>query len=206
MINLLSTLRAGAALALLLGAGLVAQAAEVGKPAPAFTLTDSNGKSHSLSEYKGKFVVLEWVNHGCPFVQRQYHQKNMQTLQETYTGKGVVWLSINSTNPQHPDAVTGEKANEQNAKVGGHATAILLDSDGKVGHAYDAKTTPDMFVINPEGTLIYSGGIDSKPSARPDDPVVPSYVAAALDEAMAGKSVSTPVTKSYGCGVKYSGE
>lgn len=193
---------ATAALALSLCAASVASAAEVGKPAPAFTLTDVNGKSHNLADFKGKYVVLEWFNHSCPFVVKHYDSKNMQNLQEKYTAKDVIWLSINSTNPEHENYTDAAKAKELNAQKGGNATAVLLDPDGRVGKAYDAKTTPHMFVIDPQGTLVYNGAIDDK-SGKDMDASAKNYVSAALDAALAGQAVPEPRTKPYGCSVKY---
>ena len=175
----------------------------VGKPAPAFSLPDTNGKQVSLAEQQGKWVVLEWTNPECPFVRKQYGKGNMQKLQETYTGKGVTWLSISSSAPgkegNYPPAKWNEIQKERNA----HATATLLDPDGTVGRAYGAKTTPHMFVIDPTGTLVYQGAIDdhSSPFGNPAD--AKNYVAAALDEGMTGKPVTTATTKPYGCSVKY---
>ncbi|MEM1157151.1 MAG: thioredoxin family protein [Verrucomicrobiota bacterium] len=179
-------------------------APEIGKPAPAFTLTDTNGTSHNLSDFKGKFVVLEWVNHGCPFVKKFYTPGKMQELQSTYTGKDVVWLSICSSAAGKQGYMSAKDWNAKIKSTGTQATAVLLDTDGTVGKAYDAKTTPHMYVINPEGNLIYAGAIDSVKSASPEDiPAATNYVALALDEAMAGKPVSTPTSQAYGCSVKY---
>lgn len=179
-------------------------APQVGQAAPEFTLTDSTGTSHKLSDFKGKFVVLEWLNHGCPFVKKHYDGGNMQKLQTDYTGKGVVWLSIVSSAPGKQGHMSPEETNAAKAEKNSAATAILLDEDGKVGRLYDAKTTPQMFVINPEGTLVYAGAIDSVKSTDAADVAdAKNYVAATLDEAMAGKPVSEPSTTPYGCSVKY---
>jgi len=175
-----------------------------GEPAPEFTLTDSNGQSHKLSDFKGKFVVLEWLNHGCPFVVKHYGSGNMQKLQKEFTGKDVVWLSIASSAPGKQGNMTPAEANVAKEEKGSAATAVLLDADGTVGRLYNAKVTPHMFVINPEGTLIYMGAIDSVKSPDPADVAnAKNYVKQALDEAMAGKPVSEPTTTPYGCGVKY---
>jgi AhpC/TSA family len=177
---------------------------EIGKPAPDFTLKDAHGVQRSLSEYKGKYVVLEWVNFGCPFVRKHYDSKNMQNLQKEMTDKGVVWLSVCSSAPGKqgyldPGAVAAAVKAE-----GSHATAYLIDSDGKVGGLYGARTTPDMYIINPEGNLIYSGAIDDKPTPDPASLTdAHNYVKTAITEALAGKPVSETVTKSYGCSVKY---
>ncbi len=183
----------------------VAHAApEVGAPAPAFTLTDSNGQAHSLSDFQGKFVVLEWLNHGCPFVVKHYQSGNMQNLQKEYTGKDVVWLSIVSSAPGKQGHMSPEETNAAKAEKGSAATAVLLDEDGTVGKLYDAKVTPELFVINPEGNLVYAGAIDDKKSVDVADVEgAVNYVKQALDEALAGQAVSTPKTDAYGCSVKY---
>ena len=191
-------------LALLVAAGTTFAAPQVGQPAPEFTLTDSNGKSHNLSDFKGKFVVLEWLNHGCPFVKKHYDGGNMQGLQKEFTGKDVVWLSIVSSAPGKQGHMSPEETNKTKEEKGSAATAILNDEDGTVGKLYDAKVTPELYVINPEGTLIYAGAIDDKKSVEPADVAgAKNYVKQALDEAMAGKPVSEPITEAYGCGIKY---
>ncbi len=172
---------------------------KVGQPAPDFTLTDTSGKSHKLSDFKGKYVVLEWLNHGCPFVVAQYKPGLMQASQEKVTGMDGVWLAINSTNETHKDYLTPEKEAEKAKEVGSKATAILHDTDGKVGKQYGAKTTPHMYVINPEGVVIYAGAVDNrKEGAERID-----YAVLAVTEASAGKPVTTADTKPYGCSVKY---
>jgi peroxiredoxin len=177
---------------------------KVGSEAPAFTLKDTSGKEHSLSDYKGKFVVLEWFNEGCPFVKKHYTSGNMQKLQQEYTGKDVVWLSINSSAPGNQGHVTPETAPKTIADWKMNATKILLDHDGKVGRMYGAKTTPHMFVIDKAGKLIYQGAIDSKPTANAADVAdAENYVKVALDNTMAGKPVENASTKPYGCSVKY---
>jgi len=192
------------ALASLVAASTTFAAPQVGQPAPEFTLTDSNGKSHKLSDFKGKFVVLEWLNHGCPFVQKHYDGGNMQGLQKEYTGKDVVWLSIVSSAPGKQGNMSPEETNKTKEEKGSAATAILIDADGTVGKLYDAKVTPELYVINPEGVLIYMGAIDDKKSVDAADVAgAKNYVKQALDEAMSGKPVSEPVTTAYGCGVKY---
>ncbi|MEO8206075.1 MAG: thioredoxin family protein [Chthoniobacterales bacterium] len=179
-------------------------APEIGKAAPDFTAVDSTGKSHKLSDFKGKFVVLEWLNHGCPFVKKHYESHNMQNLQKQYTDKGVVWLSIVSSAPGKQGNMTPDETNKKKQEVGSAATAILLDEKGEVGKLYEAKTTPEMFVINPQGILVYAGAIDEKKSTDAADiPTSKNYVKAALDEAQAGKSVTHSLTPSYGCSVKY---
>lgn len=177
--------------------------AEVGKPAPDFTATDSLGKTRTLSQYKGKTVVLEWLNYGCPFVKKQYNTKSMQTLQKEYGDKGVVWMSVISSAKGKQGNYPPEEINKMNAERGGKAAAILLDYDGTVGKLYDARTTPDMFVIDPKGTLVYSGAVDDTPTTDVDEAPGENYVREALDAVLSGKPVETSYTKSYGCGVKY---
>ena len=177
---------------------------EVGKPAPDFTLEDLSGKKHELSDLKGKYVVLEWVNFGCPFVKKHYGSENMQKLQKEFTEKGVVWLSICSSAPGKQGNETPDAAKSGLTQFGSAATAYLVDEGGKVGRLYNAKTTPEMFVVNPEGVLIYAGAIDDKPTPNPATVAnSKNYVKAALNEATSGKDVSVPSTKPYGCSVKY---
>ena len=180
--------------------------ATVGQPAPDFTLVGGDGKKHSLAHYKGKYVVIEWTNPGCPFVHKFYDGGAMQNLQKQEVKKGVVWIRINSSAvgkegyQASKDIVAYEKANHV------ASTVTLLDPDGTVGHTYGATNTPQMFVIDPKGVLIYAGGIDDKPSADAADIAgAKNYVTTALDEAMAGKPVSTPTAPPYGCSVKYAG-
>jgi peroxiredoxin len=176
----------------------------VGTAAPDFSLTDAKGKTHSLSQYKGKYVVLEWFNPECPFVKKHYGGGNMQKLQEEYTGKGVVWLTIDSNAPGSEGNLTPEQAEKVTAAWKTHQTALLLDPEGKAGRAYGAKNTPNMVVINPEGKIAYEGAIDSKATPNPSDiPSSTNYVKVALDESLAGKPVTTANTKPYGCSVKY---
>src|SRR5881398_2206589 len=176
----------------------------VGSAAPDFSLTDASGKTHSLSQYKGKYVVLEWFNPECPFVKKHYGSGNMQKLQQQYTGKGVVWLTIDSNAPGTEGNITPEEAQKITASWKAHQTALLLDPEGKAGRAYGAKNTPNMVIINPEGKIAYEGAIDSKATPNPADiPTSTNYVKAALDQSLAGKSISTPQTKPYGCSVKY---
>jgi peroxiredoxin len=176
----------------------------VGSIAPSFSLTDAKGKTHSLSDYKGKYVVLEWFNPECPFVKKHYGSGNMQKLQQEYTGKGVVWLTIDSNAPGAQGNLTGEEAEKIMTSWTTHQTAFLLDPEGKAGRAYGAKNTPNMVVIDPEGKIAYEGAIDSKATPNPADiPNSTNYVKAALDESLAGKPVTTSQTKPYGCSVKY---
>ena len=176
----------------------------VGSDAPNFSATDSHGKTVSLADFKGKYVVLEWFNPECPFVKKHYGSGNMQKLQENFTSKGVAWLTIDSNAPGKEGNLKPEEANKTMEDWKAHSTALLLDQDGKVGKAYGAKNTPHMFVISPEGKIIYEGAIDSKASPNPDDiPSSTNYVKVALDQSMAGKKVSTPSSRPYGCSVKY---
>lgn len=191
--------------ALCTGGLFAAGTPKVGAPAPGFTLTDSNGKTHSLGDFKGKYVVLEWFNPGCPFVVKHYKSENMQKLQKEFTGKEVVWLTIDSSASGKQGSLSPAEANKQMSDWKMHPTALLLDGDGKVGHEYGATNTPHMYVINPKGGLIYTGAIDDKPTANPDDIAgANNYVKAALEESMAGKTVATPTSKAYGCSIKYS--
>src|SRR4030088_3366132 len=165
----------------------------VGSAAPDFSATDSKGKTHSLSQYKGKYVVLEWFNPECPFVKKHYGSDNMQKLQQEYTSKGVVWLTIDSNAPGAEGNMTPEQAQKIMSSWKTHQTALLLDPESKVARSYGAKNTPDMIVINPEGKVVYEGAIDSKPTPNPSDiPSSTNYVKAALDESLAGKPVSNP--------------
>lgn len=177
---------------------------KVGAAAPTFSEKDQAGKTHSLDTHKGKWVVLEWYNEGCPYVKKHYGSKNMQTLQKTYTGKGVVWLTV-ATSPEGKQGYVDPKTAAQHIKTAGmNSSALLLDADGTMGRAYDAKTTPHMFVINPEGKVVYAGAIDSNDSADPKTiQGSTNYVSQALDAAMGGKPVTTASTKPYGCSVKY---
>jgi peroxiredoxin len=189
---------------LALSAGAALAGVEVGQSAPNFSLPDTNGKNHQLSQYKGKWVVLEWYQPDCPFVRKHYGSGNMQGLQKEFTSKGVVWLSIDSSAPGQEGNYPADKLNEIASSQGAARTALLLDPDGKVGHAYGAKTTPDMYIINPEGKLVYEGAIDSKPTTVVADlKTATNYVKVALDDSMTGKSVTQTVTRPYGCSVKY---
>ncbi len=186
------------------GALFAAEAPKVGAAAPGFTLPDSNGKTHSLGDFKGKYVVLEWFNPGCPFVVKHYKSENMQQLQKEFTGKEVVWLTIDSSAEGKEGYLSPADANKQMADWKMKPTALLLDPAGKVGQDYAATNTPHMYVIDPEGKLIYSGAIDDKPTANANDiDGATNFVKAALTEAMAGKPVSTATTRAYGCSIKY---
>ncbi len=171
-----------------------------------FTLKDVNGTAHKLSDFRGKWVVLEWVNYDCPFVKKHYNatHENMQTLQKTYTGKNVVWLSICSSAPGKQGHMTAASGKQRYKDVGSNATALLLDADGKVGRAMGARTTPDMRIISPKGVLVYTGAIDDKASARPEDiPGAKNYVKLVLDAVLAGQKAPVAQTQPYGCSVKY---
>lgn len=183
---------------------LSAFAVRVGDTAPNFTGVDSNGKTHELSEFKGKYVVLEWHNQGCPFTKKHYVSGNMQSLQKTWTSKGVVWLTIISSAPGLQGYVTAQEENSYLSKEHAMPTAALLDADGKIAHLYDAKTTPHMFVIDPSGKLIYAGAIDDHPTPEPSDiSQSKNYVTEALTESMQGKPIGTAYTRPYGCSIKY---
>ena len=182
----------------------LAHAQRVGEAAPQFQATDSNGRTHSLSDYRGKFVVLEWHNNGCPFTRKHYESGNMQGLQKQWTNKGVVWFTVISSAPGEQGYVTAAEENDYLKQMNASPTAALLDPEGEVGRLYGAKTTPHMFIINPSGTLIYDGAIDSKATTeREDIQGAKNYVTDALQEAMAGKPVATPTSRPYGCSVKY---
>lgn len=179
-------------------------AAKVGEPAPDFTAITSNGKTIHLSDYRGKYVVLEWHNNGCPYVGKHYKSGNMQRLQRQWTNRGVIWFTILSSAPGKQGYVTASEENDYLAKMQAAPTAALLDPTGEIGHLYEAKTSPQMVVINPEGIMIYSGAIDDKPTTDLQDvTTATNYVSQALEESMAGKQVQTPTTRPYGCSVKY---
>lgn len=193
-------------IALLCFYSVSAMALTTGEAAPDFTLKGLNPKSQdvTLSAFKGKYVVLEWLNHGCPFVRKHYDSGNMQALQKKYTGQNVIWLSIVSSAEGKQGYVTTEGATKEKTDNKSSATDVLLDPTGKVGKHYGAKTTPHMFIIDKEGKLAYQGAIDDK--ADTDKSSIASaknYVATALDELINGKKVTAHTTRSYGCGVKY---
>jgi peroxiredoxin len=188
---------------ILLGNALRA-APEIGKEAPDFTLTDSHGQSHTLSDYRGQHVVLEWLNHDCPFVKKFYGVGKMQALQKQVTEEGGIWLVINSSAPGEQGHLTADAANAVSEEKNAAQTALLLDHEGKVGRAYDAKVTPHMYVIDPNGILIYNGAIDSIRSANAADiEKADNYVLAALHASKAGQPVEHATTRPYGCGIKY---
>jgi peroxiredoxin len=180
-------------------------AVKVGESAPDFQATDSNGQVHKLSQYHGKFVVLEWHNNGCPYTRKHYESGNMQQLQKEWTSKGVVWLTVISSAPGQQGFVTAQQENDYISTMKASPTAALLDPQGDVGRLYSAKTTPHMFIVNPAGQLIYDGAIDSKATTEESDiPTAKNYVSQALEESTAGRPVSTPTSRPYGCSVKYS--
>jgi peroxiredoxin len=181
-----------------------ALAVKVGDPAPGFTAIDSHGKPQKLSDYKGKYVVLEWHNQGCPYTRKHYESGNMQQLQKKWTDKGVVWFTVISSGPGMQGFVTPTQEDEYLQKMHASPTAVLMDVTGTLGHLYDAKTTPEMFVISPDGTVVYEGAIDDHPTTDQKDIAgAKNYVDAALSEAMASKPVAEAATRPYGCSVKY---
>jgi len=191
--TLILTLASGSAFAL-----------KPGEAAPEFHGTDSNGKTQSLAQYRGKFVVLEWANQGCPYEQKHYKSGNMESLQKQWTAKGVVWLSVISSAPGEQGYVTPPEENDYLTKMHAAPTAAILDPSGTIGRLYGAKTTPHMFIIDPQGKLVYEGALDDQPTPDPASlKGAHNYVSEALEDAMAGKPVPTPVTRPYGCSVKY---
>lgn len=195
---------AALAAALAIASPAALASAAVGQPAPAFTATDTSGRSVSLADFKGRHVVLEWVNPACPYVQKHYGARNMQGTQKAAVDQGAVWLTVNSTSADHGDHMAPARLAAWMQTQGAAATATLMDESGTVGRAYGARTTPHMYIIDPKGTLVYAGAIDSKPSANPADiATATNHVKVALAESMAGKPVSTPATRAYGCTIKY---
>lgn len=181
-----------------------AQTARLNEQAPDFNLKDSNGKEHSLSDFNGKVVVLEWINFDCPFVQKHYNSKNMQSLQLKYSKNDVVWLSVCSSTEGKQGNFSNDEINKRIKNHNAKMSAYLIDSDGKVGKMYGAKTTPHMYIIDKEGKLVYAGGIDDKASTDTDDiEDAKNYVSTVLDELLAGKNVIIQSSKPYGCSVKY---
>jgi hypothetical protein len=189
----------------LLAAITAAQAtATVGQPAPDFTLKDAAGKTVRLSDFRGKHVVLEWTNPGCPFVQKHYDSGNMPATQKDATAKGAVWLTINSTARSSGDYLEPAKLVAWKKERESQPSAVLMDEEGTTGKAYGARTTPHLYIVNPQGQLVYAGGIDSIASTRlADIDKATNYVRQGLDEALAGKPLSAPVTRAYGCSIKY---
>jgi alkyl hydroperoxide reductase subunit AhpC len=189
---------------LLFAAPLLLSAAKVGDAAPEFTATASNGKTVHLSDYRGKYVVLEWHNNGCPYVRKHYNSGNMQRLQKQWTARGVVWFTILSSAPGKQGYMAANEENDYLTKMQAAPTAALLDPSGEIGHLYDAKTSPQMVVINPQGVVIYDGAIDDKPTTELKDVTdATNYVTRALEQAIAGKQVEMAATRPYGCSVKY---
>lgn len=179
-------------------------APEVGAPAPAFALPDTRGETHDLDAYRGQWVVLEWLNYGCPYVRKHYRTGNIPGQQEKWRDRGVVWLAVVSSAPGTQGHYEPAAMDARSGEMGSHATAVLLDPEGTVGRRYDARVTPHMYVIDPEGTLVYMGGIDDVPTTRDEDLArATQLVDRALEEAMAGEPVSTPLSHPYGCSVKY---
>jgi len=175
-----------------------------GSAAPEFKGTDSNGAQHSLSQYRGKWVVLEWANQGCPYEQKHYQSGNMEALQKEWTGKGIVWLSVISSAPGQQGYVTPAQENDYLKRMKASPTAAILDPTGVIGHLYSAKTTPHMFVIDPSGKVVYQGAIDDQPTPDPSSlKGARNYLSEALTAAMAGKPVVKQTTAPYGCSVKY---
>jgi peroxiredoxin len=200
------TLTASLALSVVIAATAAMAAPTLGRPAPAFKAVDADGKTRSLAEFAGKTVVLEWTNAGCPYVQKHYNAGTMQGVQKQAVKDGVVWLTVISSAPgqQGHKSAAGAKAWKASSQAG--SSAILLDPSGAVGRAYDARTTPHMYVIDTSGKLVYMGGIDDRPSADPSTlKGAKNYVTAALSDLKAGRAVAQPVTRPYGCSVKYAG-
>ncbi len=192
-----------AALALTAGAALNSWAVSPGSAAPAFSVVDSNGKTRTLEEFAGKTVVLEWTNHDCPYVKAHYAADNMQALQREATADGIIWLTVISSAPNTQGHVSAARANALTEERRAAPTAVLLDPKGEMGRAYDARTTPHMFVIR-EGKVVYQGAIDDNPRPR-INPEATNFVRAALADLEAGRPVARPATQPYGCSVKYSG-
>jgi len=201
---LASTSLAAFASPMLTRSAWAAPAAKVGSPAPAFSATATTGKTVSLADFTGKIVVLEWTNHECPYVRKHYESGNMQALQREAMGQGVTWLTIISSAPGEQGSVTASQADELTKTRDAAPTAVLLDPTGVVGKMYGATNTPHMYVIDKAGVLQYAGAIDDRPSTRKSDiPGAQNYVRAALASVAAGQPVKTPITRAYGCTVKY---
>ena len=191
-------------LALVATLGLAQAAPKIGYPAPAFSAVDTTGKTWSLAELKGKKVILEWTNDQCPYVIKHYGSGNMQALQKEATGAGYIWLSVISSAPGKQGHVSPAEADALTASRGAAPTAVLIDSQGVLGRAYEAKTTPHLFIIDEAGTLVYQGGIDDKPTTDPADIAgANNYVRQAMAELASGKPIANPVTRPYGCSVKF---
>ncbi|MFZ5781958.1 MAG: thioredoxin family protein [Pseudomonadota bacterium] len=198
------SLMLGSAAAALMPAAAFAASPDIGKPAPLFTAVDSNGKTWSLADLKGKIVVIETTNHDCPYVRKHYNAKNMQTQQQEAAAKGIVWLTSASSATGEQGYVTAQQANDLTKSRGAAPAAVLLDPQSKIAKAYGATVTPHMYIIDANGVLVYKGGIDSIPSADVSDiPKAKQYVRVALDELAAGKPISDSSTRPYGCSLKY---
>jgi peroxiredoxin len=202
---MITTVRKVLAAGLMVAAcGTALAAAAVGAPAPAFVAKDTSGATVSLAKLRGKTVVLEWVNPGCPYVRKHYGAANMQATQRAATGQGVVWLAVNSTATDATDYLPPERLAAWMKEQQAAATATLMDADGRIGRSYGARTTPHLYVIDPKGTLVYAGAIDNKPTANASDiPGAINHVQQALADLQAGKPVSVAATQPYGCTVKY---
>ncbi len=191
-------------LALVATLGLAQAAPKIGYPAPAFSAVDTTGKTWSLAELKGKRIILEWTNDQCPYVIKHYGSGNMQALQKEATGAGYIWLSVISSAPGKQGHVSPAEADALTTSRGAAPTAVLIDSQGVLGRAYEAKTTPHLFIIDEAGTLVYRGGIDDKPTTDPADIAgANNYVRQAMAELASGKPIANPVTRPYGCSVKF---
>jgi peroxiredoxin len=198
------TLVLATALVMLVPALAASAAVQVGQAAPDFTVAGSDGKTYTLSQLRGQRVILEWTNHDCPYVRKHYGSGNMQALQKEAAELGYVWLTVISSAPGKQGHVSAEKANKLTAKRDASPAAVLLDESGDVGRLYGARTTPHMYVVDEDGTLLYAGGIDDKPTANPADiDGATNYVRQAMAELAAGESVSVSVSRPYGCSVKY---
>ena len=198
--------QASVGILLLAAAQIAMSAVKVGQQAPDFTGTASSGQSYHLADYRGKFVVLEWHNNGCPYTRKHYNSGNMQNLQKQWTARGVVWFTVISSAPGKQGYVNANDENTYMSKMGAAPTAALLDPTGSIGHLYEAKTTPQMIVINPQGVIVYDGAIDNRPTSDLKDiQGATNYVTLALEESLAGKNVDTAATRPYGCSVKYPG-
>ncbi len=183
---------------------LIAGAVKTGDAAPDFHATDASGKAETLSQYRGKYVVLEWSNRDCPYTRKHYESGNMQALQKEWTAKGVTWLTVISSAPGKEGYITGPAEQQYLQKEHASPTAVLLDPKGEVGHLYEARTTPHMYVIDPSGKLIYQGAIDDRATSDAADVKgATNYVSRALNDSMAGKTVMSATTRPYGCSVKY---
>jgi peroxiredoxin len=190
---------------LLANGAALATGAAVGQAAPAFVAVDANGKTVALADFRGKTVVLEWVNPECPYVRKHYDSNNMQATQKAAVVTGAIWLSVNSTHTSHVDFKQPAEMLAWMQQRGAVPNTVLMDGDGRIGRAYGARTTPHMYIVDAKGTLAYAGGIDDKPSANPADvKTAKNFVNAALADIFAGRPVAQPVTRAYGCSVKYS--